>query len=86
MATDVRSFHGRSRLPDDHPALVAGVDPSHGKPVLLYDVRSPGAQAYAHLAGEMRGASAGWWRRDGGQGGLARPGHEAPACSAARRP
>jgi chromosome partitioning protein len=27
--------------------------PSHGKPVLLYDVRSPGAQAYAHLAGEV---------------------------------
>ena len=27
--------------------------PSHGKPVLLYDVRSVGAQAYVHLAGEM---------------------------------
>src|SRR5690349_2113210 len=27
--------------------------PSHGLPVLLYDVKSHGAQAYAHLAGEM---------------------------------
>ena len=27
--------------------------PSHGKPVLLYDFKSVGAQAYAHLAGEM---------------------------------
>jgi chromosome partitioning protein len=27
--------------------------PSHGLPVLLYDVKSNGAQAYAHLAGEM---------------------------------
>jgi len=27
--------------------------PSHGKPVLLYDFRSPGAQAYVQLAAEM---------------------------------
>ncbi len=27
--------------------------PSHGKPVLIYDLRSPGAQAYIHLAGEV---------------------------------
>lgn len=27
--------------------------PSHGKPVLLYDHRSAGAQAYIHLAGEL---------------------------------
>ena len=27
--------------------------PSHGKPVLLYDVRSPGAQAYIALAAEL---------------------------------
>ncbi len=26
---------------------------SHGKPVLLYDLRCPGAQAYVHLAGEV---------------------------------
>ena len=27
--------------------------PSHGLPVLLYDLRCPGAQAYVHLAGEV---------------------------------
>ncbi len=27
--------------------------PSHGKPVLLYDLRCAGAQAYLHLAGEV---------------------------------
>jgi chromosome partitioning protein len=27
--------------------------PSHGKPVLLYDFRSPGAQAYIALATEL---------------------------------
>ena len=27
--------------------------PSHGLPVLLHDFRCPGAQAYAHLAGEL---------------------------------
>jgi chromosome partitioning protein len=27
--------------------------PSHGLPVLLYDFRSPGAQAYVRLAAEM---------------------------------
>ena len=27
--------------------------PSHGVPVLLHDFRCPGAQAYAHLAGEL---------------------------------
>ena len=27
--------------------------PSHGKPVLLYDMRSPGAQAYVRLAAEV---------------------------------
>ncbi|MDX1738980.1 MAG: chromosome partitioning protein ParA, partial [Alphaproteobacteria bacterium] len=27
--------------------------PSHGKPVLLYDVNCRGAQAYIHLAGEV---------------------------------
>jgi chromosome partitioning protein len=27
--------------------------PSHGMPVLLYDFRCPGAQAYVQLAGEV---------------------------------
>jgi hypothetical protein len=27
--------------------------PSHGKPVLLYDLACAGSQAYVHLAGEV---------------------------------
>jgi chromosome partitioning protein len=27
--------------------------PSHGKPVLLYDFKSPGSQAYIRLAAEL---------------------------------
>ncbi|MBX5455105.1 MAG: chromosome partitioning protein ParA, partial [Acidobacteriia bacterium] len=27
--------------------------PSHGKPIMLYDFRSPGAQAYIRLAREL---------------------------------
>jgi chromosome partitioning protein len=27
--------------------------PSHGKPVIIYDFKSPGAQAYVRLASEM---------------------------------
>lgn len=27
--------------------------PSHGKPVLLYDLKCSGSQAYMHLAGEI---------------------------------
>jgi chromosome partitioning protein len=40
--------------------------PSHGKPVLLYDLRCTGAQAYLHLAGEIL-------RREGVFSGSATP-------------
>ena len=54
VATDVRSFMGDRVYQTIIPRNVRVSEaPSHGKPVLLYDVRSPGAQAYAHLAGEM---------------------------------
>lgn len=54
VATDVRSFMGDRVYQTIIPRNVRISEaPSHGKPVLLYDVRSPGAQAYAHLAGEM---------------------------------
>jgi chromosome partitioning protein len=54
VATDVRSFMGDRVYDTIIPRNVRISEaPSHGKPVLLYDVRSPGAQAYAHLAGEM---------------------------------
>ena len=54
VATDVRSFMGDRVFETIIPRNVRVSEaPSHGKPVLLYDVRSRGAVAYAHLAGEM---------------------------------
>ena len=54
VETDVRSFMGERVFRTVIPRNVRISEaPSHGKPVLLYDVRCAGAQAYAHLAGEM---------------------------------
>jgi chromosome partitioning protein len=54
VATDVRSFMGDRVYDTIIPRNVRVSEaPSHGKPVLLYDIKSAGAQAYAHLAGEM---------------------------------
>jgi chromosome partitioning protein len=54
VAEDVRQFFGdkvyRTMIPRNVRVSEA---PSYGKPVLLYDMRCPGAQAYIHLAGEM---------------------------------
>ncbi|GBD44075.1 Chromosome partitioning protein ParA [bacterium HR40] len=54
VAADVRSFLGdrvyRTVIPRNVRISEA---PSHGKPVLIYDVRSAGARAYAELAGEL---------------------------------
>ena len=35
--------------------------PSHGKPVMLYDIRSKGAQSYLELAKEIIGHETGTW-------------------------
>jgi chromosome partitioning protein len=54
VATDVRSFLGHKVFQTIIPRNVRVSEaPSHGKPVLLYDVKSSGSQAYAHLAREM---------------------------------
>jgi len=54
VASDVRSFMGARVYDTVIPRNVRISEaPSDGLPVLLYDVRSLGAQAYAHLAGEM---------------------------------
>jgi chromosome partitioning protein len=54
VATDVRGIMGDRVYGTVIPRNVRVSEaPSHGKPVLLYDLRSPGARAYAHLAGEM---------------------------------
>ena len=54
VASDVRSFMGDRVYETIIPRNVRVSEaPSHGRPVLLYDFKSVGAQAYAHLAGEM---------------------------------
>lgn len=54
VAADVRGYFGAKVFDTVIPRNVRVSEaPSHGKPVLLYDLRSQGAQAYVHLAGEV---------------------------------
>ena len=54
VAADVRSHLGAKVFDTVIPRNVRIAEaPSHGKPVLLYDFRGPGAQAYIHLASEV---------------------------------
>ena len=54
VAADARGFFGIKVYETVIPRNIRISEaPSHGKPVLLYDFRSPGAQAYIHLAGEL---------------------------------
>ncbi len=54
VASDVREYFGDTVYQTVIPRNVRVSEaPSHGKPVLLYDFRSAGAQAYIHLAGEI---------------------------------
>lgn len=54
VAGDVRAFLGEKVFRTVIPRNVRVSEaPSYGKPVLLYDVRSAAATAYAQLAGEM---------------------------------
>ena len=54
VAADARSFFGTIVYDTVIPRNVRVSEaPSHGKPVLLYDFRSAGAQAYVRLAGEV---------------------------------
>lgn len=54
VAADVREFFGGKVYETIIPRNVRVSEaPSHGKPVLLYDMECPGAQAYIHLAGEV---------------------------------
>jgi chromosome partitioning protein len=54
VAADVRGHFGDKVYDTVIPRNVRISEaPSHGKPVLLYDFRCPGAQAYVHLAGEV---------------------------------
>ena len=54
VAADVRGFFGARVYETVIPRNVRVSEaPSHGKPVMLYDYRSPGAQAYLRLAAEI---------------------------------
>jgi chromosome partitioning protein len=54
VAADAREFFGDAVYDTVIPRNIRVSEaPSHGKPVLLYDFRSPGAQAYVRLAGEL---------------------------------
>ena len=54
VAADVRGHFGAKVYDTVIPRNVRISEaPSHGKPVLLYDFRCSGAQAYIHLASEM---------------------------------
>jgi chromosome partitioning protein len=59
VATDVRSFFKEKVFHTVIPRNVRlGEAPSHGLPVMLYDVRSRGAEAYLALARELLARSA----------------------------
>ena len=54
VATDVRKFFGDKVYKTVIPRNVRVSEaPSHGLPAIVYDMRSPGAQAYIHLASEV---------------------------------
>jgi chromosome partitioning protein len=54
VAADARSFFGNQVYDTMIPRNIRiSESPSHGKPVILYDPRSPGAQAYQRLALEF---------------------------------
>jgi chromosome partitioning protein len=54
VAADVRAHLGAKVYETVIPRNVRVSEaPSHGKPVLLYDMRCAGSQAYIHLAGEI---------------------------------
>ena len=54
VAADARGFFGAQVYDTVIPRNIRVSEaPSHGKPVLLYDFRSPGAQAYVRLATEL---------------------------------
>lgn len=54
VAADVRAHFGERVFETAIPRNVRIAEaPSHGKPVLLYDLRCPGSQAYVMLAAEL---------------------------------
>jgi chromosome partitioning protein len=54
VASDVRAHFGKTVYETIIPRNVRVSEaPSHGRPVLIYDVNCAGSRAYLHLAGEV---------------------------------
>jgi chromosome partitioning protein len=54
VAADLRDFYGQQVLETVIPRNVRLAEaPSHGKPIILYDIRSRGAESYLQLAKEV---------------------------------
>jgi chromosome partitioning protein len=54
VAADLRSFYGQQVLATVIPRNVRLAEaPSYGKPIILYDIRSRGAESYLQLAKEI---------------------------------
>lgn len=54
VSTEVRNFFGQKVYETVIPRNVRVAEaPSHGKPILLYDYKSPGSKAYIELASEI---------------------------------
>ena len=54
VAADLRDFYGRQVFTTVIPRNVRLAEaPSHGKPIILYDIRSRGAESYIDLAKEV---------------------------------
>jgi chromosome partitioning protein len=54
VAADLRDFYGRQVLETVIPRNVRLAEaPSYGKPIILYDIRSRGAESYIQLAKEV---------------------------------
>jgi chromosome partitioning protein len=54
VATDLRDFYGSQVFETIIPRNVRLAEaPSHGKPIILYDIRSRGAESYLQLAKEI---------------------------------
>jgi chromosome partitioning protein len=63
VASEVRKHFGKKVFNTIIPRNVTlGEAPSHGKPVILYDVRSAGAQSYLALAKEILNENGSWKR------------------------
>lgn len=89
VAADLRSYFGGKVFESIIPRNVRLAEaPSHGRPVIFYDIHSKGAEAYIQLSKEVianaqKRVGQGSERTDPGTGAKTDPGDTAPAAAAA---